>query len=133
MTQAPANLWQYDMAYGCFTFCGLVALLIGMFTFLPIGFESAGGFGYLLLIPLTAMSLGAMLLGLVFAARLLRHRPLALLTLASLLLVAEIVTEFGPVLLFNLAPLIYGVIACGLGCVWFFALRRRVRHGLGRA
>lgn len=125
MTPTPTNRWQYDLAYGCFAFCGLVALLIGLFTFLPFGFESAGGFGYLLLIPLTAMALGAMLLGLVFALRLLRHWPLALLALASLLLIAEIVTEFGPVLLFNLAPLIYGVIACGFGGAWFFVLRKR--------
>lgn len=129
MTQVPTDLWQYDLAYGCFTFCGLVALLVGLFTFLPIGFESAGGFGYLLLIPLTAMSLGAMLLGLIFALRLHRHWPLALLALVSLLLIAEIVTEFGPVLLFNLAPLIYGIFACGFGSAWFFALRKRRRHG----
>lgn len=125
----PTRLWQYDLAYGCFTFCGLVALLIGLFTFLPFGFGSAGGFGYLLLIPLTAMSLGAMLLGLIFALRLYRHWPLALLALASLLLIAEIVTEFGPVLLFNLAPLVYGLVACGFGGAWFFALRKRPRHG----
>ena len=66
-----------------------------------------------------------MLLGLVFAARLYRHRPLALLALASLLLAAEIVTEFGSVFLFNIAPLVYGCLACGLGGRWFFALRRR--------
>ena len=133
MPHTPYNRWQYDLAYGCFTFCGLVALLIGLFTFLPIGFDSAGGFGYLLLIPLTAMSFGAMLLGLIMAARLFRHRPLALLALVSLLFVAEIVTEFGPVLLFNLAPLIYGLVACGFGGAWFFALRKRLRRESGRA
>ncbi len=128
MSPDPTRLWQYDLAYGCFVFCGLVALLIGIFTFMPFGFGSAGGFGYLLLIPLTAMSLGAMLLGLVFALRLYRHWPLALLALASLLFVAEIVTEFGSVFLFNIAPLIYGVLACGLGGNWFFALRKRGRR-----
>lgn len=129
MPQSPYNRWQFDLAYGCFTFCGLVALLIGLFTFMPFGFGAAGGFGYLLLIPLTAMSLGAMLLGLIMAARLFRHRPLVVLALVSLLFVAEIVTEFGSVLLFNLAPLIYGLVACGFGGAWFFALRKR--HAAG--
>ncbi len=129
MHPTPHNRWQYDVAYGCFAFCGLVALLIGLFTFLPFGFGAAGGFGYLLLIPLTAMSLGAMLLGLIFAARLFRHWPLALLALVSLLFIAEIVTEFGPVLLFNLAPLAYGLVTCAFGIAWFLFRRKRVSHG----
>lgn len=129
MKRPPIDLWQYDLAYGCFTFCGFVALLIGLFTFLPFGFGAAGGFGYLLLIPLTAMSFGAILVGIGFAIRLYRHWPLALLALLSLLLIAEVITEFGSVLWFNLAPLLYGAVACGFGVAWLCYFRRRLPRG----
>ena len=95
-------------------------------TFFPMGARFSGPFGFLVFIPLFLGSMAALLLGLIYTVKLYHHWPLVLLALLTLLFVAEVVTEFGSVLFYNLAPLIYGVSACGFSFAWFLIMRKRI-------
>jgi hypothetical protein len=124
METSKSNIRNYDIAYACFTFCGGVALFIGVLSFVPMGTGTAGGIGILIMVPLSIASIGAMIAGLVYTVILFKHWPFVLLSLLSLLFIAEVVTEFGPVVFYNLVPVIYGIITSIFGFLWFTAGRK---------
>ena len=125
MKVQKSNLRNYDVAYGSFLFCGLVALLTSVLSYIPMDSGTAGGIGFLVLIPLALASLGAMAVGIVQAIRYYRHWPLIILSVLTLLFLAEIVTEYGSVKFYNMAPIIYGLCVCAICFAWFGFLRKR--------
>lgn len=118
-------LLKYDIAYGCFLFCGVTALFIGSLSFIPMDDGTAGGLGFLVVIPLSMASLAAMAVGLVSTILLYRHWPLIVLSFSSVLFLAVTVTEYGSVQFYNVVPILYGLGACGFSFAWFLILRRR--------
>lgn len=121
----PDTRQQYDIAYGCFLFIGVVLLFISILSFIPMGNGVAGGLGFLVMIPLAIASLMAMVVGIGYSARLYHHWPLVFLSLLSILFVAEMVTEYGPVAFYNMVPVLYGASTCAFSLVWFLILRKR--------
>ncbi len=120
---------KLDLAYGCFAYCGLAAIAIGVMSWLPMDSGVAGTLGLLLAVPMALAAIAAMLAGIVLSAMLWRHWPLPLLSALSLLLVAEIFGEFGPVELYNAAPLVYGAANLTLCGMWLAKWRMRFQQG----
>jgi len=65
-----------------------------------------------------------MLIGIGFTIRLVHHWQLVVLSLLSLLFLAEIATEFGSAAFYNLVPMFYGVITILFSLAWFFIFRK---------
>ena len=124
MKLVSQKLRSYDIAYGCFAFCGGAAFFIGALSFVPMGPGVAGGIGILMGGPITVAAIVAMGAGLVYTVILYQHWPFIVLSILTVLFAAEIVTEFGPVELYNLAPIIYGVITSTFGLAWAMKFRR---------
>jgi hypothetical protein len=116
---------KLDLAYGCFAYCGLAAIAIGAMSWFPMDSGVAGTLGLLLAVPMALAALAAMLAGIVLSLMLWRHWPLPLLSALSLLLVAEIVGEFGSVELYNAAPIVYGVVSLAISGICFVSGRNR--------
>lgn len=119
------NRAKYDLAYGCFSYCGFAALVVGVVSAMPMDSDAAGVFGFLLAIPLALGALAAMLVGLALSALLWKHWPLLILSAMTILFVAEVVTEYGSVALYNIAPLIYGIGTLVISGIWFAILRAK--------
>ena len=116
---------KYDIAYGCFLFSGVVALSISGLSFIPMDTGSAGGLGFLVLVPLSITLLVAMVVGIGCTIQLYYHWPLIVLSLLSVLFVAELVTEYGSAKFYNIVPILYGVITCVFSAAWFLVFRKR--------
>lgn len=117
------NRFKYDLAYGCFLFCGASVLVIGVMGAIPMNSGAAGGLGFLVAIPLALAFIAALVVGIVLSLLLWRHWPLPLLAAMTILLGAEVILEAGPVAFYNGVPFIYGLgslIICG---IWFTVLR----------
>lgn len=121
----PLDRSEIDRAYACFLFAGLVALITAALSFAPVEGGWAGGLGLLVAVPLSLLALAAIGLGVLLSLLLWRHWPLPVLSAASLLLLAEIVGEYGPVAFYNAAPVIYGLIVLAVSAAWFLFARRR--------
>lgn len=112
------NRLNYDIAYGCFLFCGMAALIISSLSFIPI---DPGILGFFVVMPLFMVSLVAMAIGIGYTIRLYHHWPLVVISLFSVLFVAEVVADYGSVVL----PILYGISACVFSFAWFLVLRKR--------
>jgi hypothetical protein len=64
--------------------------------------------------------------GIVLSAKVWRHWPLPFLSLATILVVAEIATEAGPVVLYNALPIAYGVTCVAFALAWFVRFRKLI-------
>lgn len=117
------NRFKYDLAYGCFLFCGASALVVGVMGAIPMDSGAAGGLGFLVAIPLALAFIAAVVVGIVLSLVLWRHWPLLLLAAMTILFVAEIVTEAGNAALYNAAPFLYGIASLAICGIWFFVVR----------
>jgi len=119
------NTRDFDIAYGSFLFCGVVALSISILSYIPMGSGTAGGLGFLVFIPLSLASLAAIVVGIVHTIKRYHHWQLVVLSVLSVMFVAEMITEYGSVMFYNLVPIVYGVCTCVFSFVWFVILRKR--------
>ena len=115
---------SYDFAYGCFLFCGAVIFLTTVIGLIPMSTGTAGGIGFLILIPLSVVTIIVLFIGLWRVIVLQKQIALTVLAGISVLFVAEIVTEFGSPLFYNVANWTYGSIAILLPLRWFFIKRK---------
>lgn len=115
---------EYDLAYGCFLFSGLTALIISGMSAIPMDSGTAGGLGFLVAIPLFLASLVAMVSGIVLSVRLWKDWFLVTLSGMSVLFLAEFLTEYGSTAFYNAVPVVYGVGVVAISGVWFLVLRR---------
>lgn len=116
---------EYDVAYACFMLCGLTALITSLVSMIPTDTGTAGAIGFLVLVPLALASIAALGCGIVMTVRLWRHTPLIALSAMSLLVVAEVATEYGSTAFYNTVPIVYGVGVIAISALWFFKLRAR--------
>ena len=84
----------------------------------------AGGIGILVGVPLSVAAIAAMGIGLVYSIILYRHWPFVVLSILTILFAMEIVAEFGPVGIYNLVPIIYGIITSIFWLVWVAKFRK---------
>ena len=113
-----------DLGYGAYLFCGLATLLISIASYIPMDNGTSGVLGLLFFVPLVIATAGAMAVGLIQTLKNYKHWPLVVISVLSVLLVMEIMTEFGPVWFYNSVPLIYGTVTCLLSIAWFTVIRK---------
>ena len=115
---------SYDFAYGCFLFCGVVVFLTAVIGLIPMSTGTAGGIGFLILIPLSVVTIIVLFVGLWRTIVLQKQIALTVLAGISILFVAEIMTEFGSPLFYNVVNWTYGSITILLALRWFFIKRK---------
>ncbi|MFQ5581579.1 MAG: hypothetical protein ACE5F3_03005 [Mariprofundaceae bacterium] len=103
----------------------MTALFIGGLSFIPMDSGTAGVLGFLVLIPLSMAALVAVFVGIGYTLRLYHHWPLVAISLLSVLLMAEVVTEYGSVMFYNASPIFYGAITSAFSLVWFVVYRKQ--------
>jgi len=86
---------KYDLAYGCFLFCGMTALLITVFGKAAKDDNTAALLGFFVAIPLALASFAAMVAALVLSAIHWRHWPLLILSALTVLSVTLITMVHG--------------------------------------
>ncbi len=114
-----------DFAYGCFFLTGL-GFLVGGFagTFSQSNAGSNALFtGLWLVFPACFVAL----VGIGLSLLLCRHWPLLFLSLMTVLVAAELMTEAGPVALYNSAPIGYGITCVVFALAWFARSGRLTR------
>ena len=118
---------EFDLAYGCFLLWALTVLCISLIRASYTDAEWAGGAGGILLLlgPLILASIIAMLAGILMTIRLWKHWPLMVIAGMTVLLIADIFTEYGSVAFQNTVPIVYSVAASLMSGLWFLFLRRR--------
>ena len=111
-----------DIAYGCFLFCGL---FIGAFPISGVISEEVNLIFWFVAIPLTPLVLGGWLVGTAYAIRLWPHLPLSLLSLISLLFIAQLFSEAFSEEFIDASGWVYASIVTALPAWWFIIGRRR--------
>ena len=116
---------RHDRAYLCFLPPGLVYLIAGIASLVPLDSGEAGGIGFLVLIPLSLLSLVAVPVGIYYTLSFRRDWILLFLAIATILMLVQLFAEVGPVRLRNLLGLVYGIaVVVGAGS-WFLYRRKR--------
>ncbi len=115
---------KVDRAYASFLFCGASVLLISLLSAVPMHAGMAGGLGFFVAIPVGLASLCALIMALRYTIAEWPHAHLILLSVLSLLFVAEILLELGPGTIYNGVTLAYGVVATAVPMWWFLVGRR---------
>lgn len=115
-----------DIAYGCFLFPAAAGLIEWMLRATPIDKEAAAVLAFLVLVPLTIAALAAIAIGVFLAIVLWRDGVLPILSILTILAVAEIATEAGSVQFYNATGPIYGTLVLLLEATWFLLRRRRI-------
>jgi hypothetical protein len=86
----------------------------------------AGGVGFLVLIPLALLGLISVPTGIYLSFVLRDDVVLPLLSVLTLLMVVEVITEAGSVAFYNATAWVYGVLGTILVASWFLVRRWRV-------
>ncbi|NHN38991.1 hypothetical protein G8764_16905 [Pseudomaricurvus alcaniphilus] len=116
---------KHDIAYACFIPPGLVYLIGGIAPYLAMDTGTAGGVGFLILIPLALAALTSVPLGLYYSLPFWRDRVLVFLAVITLIMLVQLFAEWGPVKFRNLAGLLYGVTVLLIEASWFLLRRGR--------
>ena len=127
MQTHPDNqeLRSHDIAYACFTFSGGAAFLMGILSLTPMNTGVSGGIGILIGVPLSIAAIVAMFTGLFYSIIHYKHLPFDVMSIASILFILEMITELGPVAVYNISPIIYGIITLAFGLLWVTRLRKK--------
>ena len=116
----------YDVAYGCFLFCGLVLLSLSAMEYVPMDEFAAARYLFVVTIPLLRAVMVVMPIGIVLGVILWQDRVLLILSVMSVLFIGVIFFEYGSSAFQNAVFIVYGigvVVACG---VWFLNLIRKL-------
>ena len=116
-------------AYWLFLVAGIGPLATGIANFVPMSTGTAGGVGFLLLVPLTLISFAAMVAGIIRTARLGKPSSLIALSVLSFLYVAAFFTtdsDLLPVWLTRMLPLVLGLSMVGIA-IYGLGTRRKQR------
>ncbi len=115
---------KHDIAYLCFIPPGLVFLAGSLAAYVPMSTGTAGGIGFLVLIPLTLASLYTVPKGMYFAVSHRRDFVLIFLSVTTILMVVQLILELGSVGARNATGLVYGAAVLLSVGSWFFIRRR---------
>ena len=117
---------KHDLAYACFLPPGLVSLISAVSTVIPMSSGTAGGIGFLVLIPLSLAALVSIPAGIYLSIVLRNDIFLPLLSILTILRLVEIVTEAGSVWFYNATGWVYGIVLMIVEASWFLVRRWRV-------
>jgi len=123
-SKSPSN--KLDLAYACFVPPVIVSLISAVGTVIPMSTGVAGGLGFLVLIPLTLLALVSLPAGIYLSFVLRKDIVLPLLSVLTILMAAEVISEAGSVAFYNATTWVYAVLGTILVASWFLVRRRRV-------
>ncbi|MBX3703643.1 MAG: hypothetical protein KF822_07710 [Steroidobacteraceae bacterium] len=123
MVRSPR--FVHGLAYACFLPPGIAAFVAALPAVIPMGTGTAGGIGFLVLIPLALLSLASIPYGLYLAFRLRRDAWLPALAAATVAMLVVMFTEPGTPRQQNLFFGGYGAFALVAVAGWFLWRRRR--------
>lgn len=130
MLIGPSNIKsstsKHDLAYACFLPPVIVNLISAIGTVIPMNTGVAGGIGFLVLIPMTMLALVSVPTGIYLSLVLRKDIILPLLSVLTILMVVEVITEAGSVAFYNATAWVYGVLGAILVASWFLVRRWRV-------
>src|SRR5436189_3717458 len=86
---------KYDLAYGCFLFCGMIALLVTVIGKAAKDDNTSALLGFFVAIPLAFASFVAVVAALVLSMMLWKHWPLLVLSALTVLSVAVVALVHG--------------------------------------
>ena len=119
------RLGRQGLAYVCFLPPIIASLIAGMGAVLPLGDGAGGVLGLGVLVPLAMMSLVSVPIGIILTILYRRDVFLLVLSVLTIFLVAEIVTETGSAEAYNAIGWLYGIFGAILEVRWFRIRRRR--------
>jgi len=112
---------RFDLAYGCFLFSGLAALLVSLMGQIPMDDVTAAGLGFFVVIPLVGAWFIALVIGIVLSIRPPRHWALVILAVMSALFVSGLFIGVGQTEI----SIVYGVGVVAISGCWFLIIRKR--------
>lgn len=124
------HISKYDFAYGLFFICGLLILILGIVSIIPVDLNTAAALGFSVGIPLTMISLLLMVIAILYTVFLRRNKPLVGLSLITILFIIEMLGEYGPPFLYNVSPIIYGTVSITITILWFLVYRKRINKSV---
>lgn len=116
---------RQDRAYLCFLPSGLLAVAAGIAASTPMDTGTAGGVGYLVLLPLVLFVLVFAPRGIFLAIMLRRDYMFLMLSVLTVLWVVAMLAEFGPEMVRSAGSIIYGCMVYLLVATWFVRTRRQ--------
>ena len=116
---------RHDVAYACFLPPLILSLISTVGTVIPMSTGVAGGVGFLLLVPLAFLAIVSVPIGIYLSLVLRKDIVLPLLSVLTILRVAQVLTEAGSVAFSNATGSVYGVVGAGLVASWFLVRRWR--------
>ena len=123
-----AKLTNHHLAYLCFLPPTILSLISGLLKLIPVETGTAGGIGFLVLIPLTLLSIVSIPVGMALSVRYRRDYTLLILSFLTVLYLVEFATEAGTVKFYNSILSLYGLLN-SLILVWWFLFRRKRDYG----
>lgn len=121
---------DHNLTYLCFLPPVILGILSGLSTLISMDTGTAGGVGFLILIPLSLVALVSIPAGVILSFRFYKDYALLFLSFLTILFVLEIFIEAGSVKFYNTVPFIYAVAGISILASWF--LFRRKRYYLAR-
>lgn len=116
---------EHDLAYLCFLPPTIVSLISAVGTFVPMSDGTAGGIGFLVLIPLSLASVLSVPIGIVLSVLFRKDLALPLLSILTIVLVVEVFSEAGPPAFRNGVTWAHGIGATLVVGSWFLVRRWR--------
>lgn len=115
----------HHLAYLCFLSPILLSIVAGLSQMMTLDIGTAGGVGFLILIPLALLALVSVPAGIILSLRYRKDYVLLILAFITILYVVEILTEAGTVQFYNLTLSIYGISGSIFVASWFLYRRKR--------
>ncbi len=97
------------IAFVCFFASGCITLIIGTLNVVPLDRNSAATVGFFVAIPLAVVTMLLMAIAIFYSLFSHHHKGSMILSIITLLFAIEMMGEYGPPLLYNVSPLIYGI------------------------
>jgi hypothetical protein len=110
---------RIDVAYGGFLLSGVIIFLAALVSYIPMSTATAGGIGLLIFVPLSVLGIIGLLAGILSTAIFRLGFQLSLLSVMSLLFLAEAIGEFGSWWFYNGSILLYGTASILMSLRWF--------------
>ena len=118
-----SELRKYDVAYGCFLFCGFVILPNMIASLIPMSMQTEAIFVLGVFGPLMFVTLVALIVAIGLSISLRHHKPLVVISLLTVVVAFVAATPFVPAV-FVLVP--YAVMTIWLSLRWFLVLRKQL-------
>lgn len=115
----------HGLAYACFLPPGFAAFVSALPAAIPMGTGTAGGIGFLVLIPLALLSLASIPYGLYLALRFRSDFVLFAVAAATVAMLVVMFTEPGTPRQQNLFFAAYGALVLAAAASWFMWRRKR--------